>query len=213
MTRLALAVLTAILLGCSEPEAPAPAPKEDASTFWEAGVTATGRAPRASGGFPSVILFEPLRPDAEPFPVPETMPLMDQYGIEFHPTILLARAGQTLEFRNSEDELHSVHVVDTRSGATLFNVATPVVGSYTHKFEKASEYDVACDTHPAMAAFIIVSETPYVVIADKNGPFSLDALPEGSYNVRVWNVTEKRRSETTVYIDEAHATLDLAVEE
>ncbi len=95
MTRLALAVLTAILLGSSEPEAPAPAPKEDASTFWEAGVTVTGRAPRASGGFPSVILFEPLRPDAEPFPVPETMPLMDQYGIEFHPTILLARGANT----------------------------------------------------------------------------------------------------------------------
>ncbi len=211
MTRLALAVLAAILLGCSEPEAPAPTSEEDAPTLGEAGITVTGRAPRASGGFPSVVLFEPV--DAEPFPVPETKPLMDQYGIEFHPNILLARAGQTLEFRNSEDELHSVRVMDTRSGVTLFNVATPVVGSYSHKFEESSEYDVACDTHPAMAAFIIVSETPYVVIADKNGPFTLDALPEGSYNVRVWNVSEKRRIETTIYIDEEHAALDLRVGE
>jgi len=209
MTLLVLAVLTAILLGCSEPEVPAPTLEEDAVA--PGGITVTGRAPRASGGFPSVILFEPV--DAQPFPVPETTPLMDQYGIEFHPNILLARAGQTLEFRNSEDELHSVRVVDTRTHTTLFNVATPVVGSYTHKFEEPSEYDVACATHPAMAAFIIVSETPYVVIADKNGPFTLDALPEGSYNVRVWNVSQKRRIETTIYIDAEHAALDLRVGE
>ena len=209
MTRPALAVLTTILLGCSEPKVPAPTPEEDAVPA--TGITVTGRAPRASGGFPSVILFEPV--DAEPFPVPETTPLMDQYGMEFHPNILLARAGQTLEFRNSEDELHSVRVVNTRSHTTLFNVATPVVGSYSHKFEEPSEYDVACDTHPAMAAFIIVSETPYVVIADKNGPFTLDALPEGSYNVQVWNVSQKRRIETTLYIDAQHAALDLRVGE
>ena len=209
MTRLALAVMTATLLGCSEPEVPAPTSEKNPVPA--TGITVSGHAPRASGGFPSVVLFEPV--DAEPFPVPETTPLMDQYGIEFHPSILLARAGQTLEFRNSEDELHSVRVVNTRSRATLFNVATPVVGSYTHKFEEPSEYDVACDTHPAMAAFIIVSETPYVVIADKNGSFTLDALPEGSYNVRVWNVSQKRRMETTIHIDAENAALDLRVGE
>lgn len=211
MTRLALAVPLAIALGCAEPEAPRPASEEDtAARPAAAGFTVTGRAPRASGGFPSVLLFEPV--DGEPFPLPEpeTRPLMDQYGIEFHPSILLARAGQTLEFRNSEDELHNVRVVHTGVGKTLFNVATPVVGSYSHEFDEPGVYDVSCDTHPAMAAFIIVSETPYVVIANKSGPFTIEGLPEGTYHVRVWNVSRKRRTETTLHVDRDHAELDLS---
>jgi len=170
-------------------------------------VDVTGQAPKASGGFPSVIIMEPR--GGEPFPVPTESVLMDQYGIQFHPKILLARVGQPVEFHNSEDELHNVHVMDTQTGKTLFNVATPVVGSYLYTFDEPGAYDVACHTHPAMAAFIVVTQTPYAVVADKDGTFSLEGVPRGTYDVRVWNVDPARRSERVIEIGETPTALVL----
>ncbi len=66
-----------------------------------------------------------------------------------------------------------------------------------------------CHTHPAMAAFIIVTETPYAAVADKEGRFAIDNVPEGAYTVRVWNVDPSRRIERPVTIEETAAPLVL----
>jgi plastocyanin len=163
----------------------------------------TGVAPKAYGGFPSVVMLEPVEPetDAGSEPDLELEPaLMDQYGNAFHPEILVVRPGQTVEFRNSEDVAHNVHVIDQHTRETIFNVATPVVGSYEYSFEEAGAFDVSCNMHSWMAAFIIVTDAPYVAIADKDGEFSLPAVPAGNYTVRVWNVEETRRVERRVQL-------------
>jgi hypothetical protein len=125
---------------------------------------------------------------------------MDQYGSAFLPKVLVARVGQPVDFKNSEDVLHNVRVVDTESGKTVFNVGTPVVGSYRHTFEKEGAYDVSCDIHPYMAAFIIVTSAPYWAIAGSEGEFDIPEVPEGVYRLTVWNLDPKRRLETRVEI-------------
>jgi plastocyanin len=166
-----------------------------------------GTAPRAAGGFPSVVLLVPE--NVRDLPVPEEPVLMDQHGNAFHPKVLVVRHGQPVEFRNSEDVLHNVHVFDTETRETVFNVGTPVVGSYRHTFARPGAYDVSCDIHPAMAAFVIVSETPYVAIADAQGSFELDDVPEGSYELSVWNLDPDRRAQRRVDIGPGTTELDL----
>jgi heme/copper-type cytochrome/quinol oxidase subunit 2 len=134
---------------------------------------------------------------------------MDQHGNAFHPKVLVARHGQPVEFRNSEDVLHNVHVFDTETRETVFNVGTPVVGSYRFTFEEPGAYDVSCDIHPAMAAFVIVSPTPYTAIADSQGNFELGDVPPGSYEVVVWNLDPARRTRREVEIGPGTTELDL----
>ena len=51
----------------------------------------------------------------------------------FFPCLVLVRKGQPVEFRNSEDESHNVHVVEAGTASTVLNVAMPILGgSYNH---------------------------------------------------------------------------------
>jgi plastocyanin len=142
-------------------------------------------------------------------PIPAEPALMDQYGTAFRPKLLVVRPGQPVDFKNSEDVLHNVHVIDAETRETEFNVGTPVVGAYRHVFEREGAYDVSCNIHPSMAAFVIVTAAPFVAVADSQGNFDLEAIPEGTYDVRVWNLDFERRSERTVTINAVTKSLTL----
>jgi hypothetical protein len=60
-----------------------------------------------------------------------------------------------------------------------------------------------------MAAFVIVTAAPFVAVADSQGNFDLEAIPEGTYDVRVWNLDFERRSERTVTINAVTKSLTL----
>jgi len=60
-----------------------------------------------------------------------------------------------------------------------------------------------------MAAFVIVTSAPFVAIADSQGNFALDAIPEGNYDVLVWNLDPKRRSGRRVTIGTGTKSLTL----
>ncbi len=208
LTALAAVALALVTSGCStEPPAPTP-PPERAPAEAAAGQPVTGKAPPATGGFPSVVILEPQTPGD--FPVPTEPVLMDQYGRTFFPSLLLVREGQPVHFQNSEDELHNVHVVDTRTGSSVLNVAMPILGgSYYHTFEQAGTYDVSCNVHPDMAATLLVTSTPYAVVADHDGSFSLPDVPPGSYNLtmrhgarRIERVVEVGSPPTELFLDD-----------
>lgn len=142
-----------------------------------AGVTqVAGTAP--AGAF---VRLEPLF--AHEFPPPLAEGFMDQSGQMFTPGAMVAQTGQAVRFRSSEDILHNVRVIRAEDKATVFNVATPPWGSYTHTFDEAGTYDVTCDIHTAMRATILVAATPYATIADDHGQFSFVDVPPGAYKL------------------------------
>ncbi len=134
--------------------------------------------------------------------MPEEPAIIDQFGMAFVPGVLVTRSGQTVEFRNSEDVLHNVHVVDRETTSTVANVATPTVDSiFQLTFEHPGTYEVLCDVHAAMGAFIIVTSSPYSVVAARDGTFVLSEVPYGTYTLRVWNLDETRESRRVVTIE------------
>ena len=199
--RLAVGVLgLSLVSACSSgPEPSGESETSEATAPASTNVTISGSAPRASGGFPSVVILEP-ETDTE-FPIPTEPALMDQYNTEFHPRLLLVRAGQKVRFKNSEDTLHNVHVIDIETRETAFNVATPVTGAFAYVFESPAVYDVSCGIHPSMAAFVVVTDSPFAVVANNDGTFSLAGVPPDNYTVTVWNLDPSRRSQRALTID------------
>lgn len=151
-----------------------------ASAVNDTGVqTVSGHAPPAQGGFPSVIVLEPIGAGA--LPAQAAPPSMDQEQQTFIPSILLVRTGQPVNFLNHDDVLHNVRVKDDETKESAFNVAIPTGEKFTHTFAKDGFYDVGCDIHPGMSAQILSVSTPWSVIADPSGSFSIAGVPNGPY--------------------------------
>ena len=158
---LAVAFLVGVINACG---AGAPAPVSDAPAEAAAPAPAdadtaqiVGTVPALSGGVVSIILLD-SHVEIE-VPLPEEVPVMDQYGRAFNPEFLLVRSGQIIRFTNSEDDLHTVHVKDS-AGESLFNIATLFGSSYEFTFDREDSYDVMCNTHTEMFADLMVVGQP-----------------------------------------------------
>jgi plastocyanin len=173
-TLTAAAAIVAALAGCtSPPTTPAPAAAEAIVTSSEI----TGIAPRNA--------LVTLLPSAADPPMPVEPALMDQRSKQFLPNVLLARVGQPVEFRNSEDMPHNVAVTRRGSGAEVFNVGTEPHQHYVHTFDRLGQFDVKCDIHEGMEAIVIVAKGPVTTIARDDGGFSFANVALGSYRVSV----------------------------
>jgi plastocyanin len=175
----ALTAATAAMTSCAaetpQPE-PRPAARSQVPASQEGLTTITGKAPRGA-----VIAFEP----EGSAPAPPTAPaLMDQRGQQFIPSLLIAQAGQPVEFRNSEGINHNVYVTRNPAGTAVINVSTDPGQSYTHAFD-AGQYEVSCDIHPSMRASLVIVATPYIAVADDFGAFLLTNVPPGAYRMVV----------------------------
>jgi len=106
---------------------------------------------------------------------------MDQEQQTFIPSLLLVRTGQPVNFLNHDDVLHNVRVRDDETKESAFNVAIPTGETYTHTFKQDGFYDVGCDIHPGMSAQIVSTSSPYAVLADAAGTFSIPNVPTGPY--------------------------------
>jgi hypothetical protein len=154
-----------------------------------------GTAPSANGTVVPIVILHP-HADID-VPLPDELPVMDQYGRQFVPTFLLVRQGQTVNFTNSEDDLHTVHLKDS-AGESLINVATLEGSSYKYTFDQADDYTVVCNTHTEMFADILVVDTPYAVVADSDGAFTMPEVIPGGYSVTVILGTERTEREIEV---------------
>lgn len=180
--------LTLVASGCSKSSPPPPAasaPANQAPQHASSPIgTVTGNAPPPNPGALVVVLLEPKT--ARSFPPQSEKPVMDQVGQTFGPELLFVRTGQPVEFRNSDEVLHNVHVSneDTHEGA--FNVAIPTGSSYTYTFQRDGFYHVGCDIHPAMAAEIVSTTSPYATITEPDGRFVFTDVAPGSYTLTVY---------------------------
>lgn len=156
---------------------------------------------------PGVTGFAFLYPkSAPPAPPPGDPPVMDQVGQTFGPPLLFVRTGQPVEFRNSDDTLHNVHVTneDTREGA--FNVAIPTGNSYSYTFTTDGFYHVGCDIHPAMTAEIISTSTPYATAADTDGGYVFEDVAPGAYTLTTYTAGKKSEQEIVVTATQSPGT-------
>jgi len=196
----AAAVAAALLVGgCGgvAPEAaPEPVPEAEAPEAQDLALgQVVGVAPEGDAIIRAIVLLDPHHEVDVPLPV--ALPVMDQIGRQFVPGFILVRAGQTIDFTNSEDDLHTVHVKDS-AGESIFNVASINGNSYTHTFEVGDEFRVECNTHTEMSADIMVVDSPYAVVADRDGSFTVPGVVPGQYTATVIIGKERRTHEVEI---------------
>jgi len=201
-------VLSAVLvLGCTGTSPETEGATDDTLPTNAAGVV-FGQAPAAVGGIPSVVMMSSASREDNSAPVFDPDPVIDQFGLVFSPSILLIGMGQSVTFTNSESLAHNVNLRQIETDAMVLNVDTDPTESVQYTFDESGGYDVRCDVHPGMTAFVFASPTPYTVFANLDGEFTLSGVPPGSYTLTVWSTDEALNSERTVEVGEGRTELD-----
>jgi plastocyanin len=152
-----------------------------------------------SKGVKNVIVW--LRPDTDnrkdPFPKDRIHPalakgsakhhVIDQPCCQFEPRVLAARAGDTLEVKNTAPVPHNVNY---SSDAETFNVTVPSGKNFNlNKPLEAQSTPIPfkCDIHPWMAGRIRVFDHPYFAVTDANGNFEIKDAPAGKWRLVIWH--------------------------
>lgn len=138
-----------------------------------ANVVITVEVPEAKGDPGGAKLAAPAKPI-----------VIDQKKCVFEPHVLLVPAGTTIDFVNSDEISHNVHIYPAKNDP--FNQTVVPGGKYSAKFEKADKVNVKCDLHPWMSSWLVVVDSPYTALSKPDGTFRIEGLPAGDYRVTCW---------------------------
>ena len=126
-------------------------------------------------------------PAGKTFPVPKTPVTLDQDGCVYKPHVMGIMVGQTYRILNNDGILHNIHTLPKVNAA--FNRGQPAtVKEMTTTFGKPENvFQVKCDVHPWMSAYIGVFTHPFFAVTGADGKFSLPNLDAGTYEITAWH--------------------------
>jgi len=148
------------------------------------------------------------------FPAPSEHPVMDQKGLLFQPHLMPILVGSTVDFLNSDKVAHNVFWPSVMQGSKKLpgkNMGTwPQGEKRSFKFDQPGAAALLCNVHPEMAAYIVVSPTPYFVVTDKSGGYKIENVPDGQYNVVAWHEGAKSQTKAVAVAGDAKADFTLS---
>ena len=146
------------------------------------------------------------------FPAPTAKPVIDQKGLMFQPHLLVVEQGTTVEFLNSDKVAHNVFWPSVGGNKKLtHNLGTwPQGEKRPFKFDNPGAVPLLCNVHPEMAAYVIVSPTPYFATTDKSGAYKIENVPDGSYTVTAWHEGAKNQSKPVTVAGDSKADFTLS---
>ena len=164
----------------------------------------------AGGKGKSVVWVE--APAGKTYPAPSAKPVMDQKGLVFSPHLMVVQQGATVDFLNSDKVQHNVYWPSISGNKKLtHNLGTwPQGEKRSFKFDNPGVVTLLCNVHPEMAAYIIVSPTPYFAETDNDGEFKLANVPDGDYKVTAWHEGMKQQTKEVKVAGAAKADFTLS---
>ncbi len=128
-------------------------------------------------------------------PGQQQVAVLDQRNLAFNPRVLVVSVGSTVEFPNSDRVLHNVF--SFHAGQRFDLGLYPVGETKRVRFEVPGVSRVLCNIHPGMAAYVVVVDSPYFAVSDREGVFVLHDVPPGQYRYHVWRPGSETLSDTT----------------
>lgn len=122
------------------------------------------------------------------FPAPATQPVTEirQKDLTFIPSLLPVQVGTKVEFPNLDDTHHNIFSFSPPKRFDLGRYKPDEKPVPSQVFDVAGLVTLRCDIHEHMRALILVLPTPYFVVTDAEGRFTLKGLPAGRFMLKAW---------------------------
>ena len=126
-------------------------------------------------------------PAGKTWPAPKTPVTLDQQGCLYVPHAMGIMVGQPYRILNSDGILHNVHTLPKINPS--FNRAMPAtLKEATTTFAKPEPiFQIKCDVHPWMSAYIGVFTHPFFSVTSADGKFTIAGLDAGTYEITAWH--------------------------
>ncbi|MBC8352233.1 MAG: methylamine utilization protein [Planctomycetes bacterium] len=147
---------------------------------------------KENGGIANVIAYIYTRTGPKPAVHPDyaatanAKVVLDNKKCRFEPHVALLRTSQTLVLKNTDAVGHNTNY-STFSNPPQ-NILIPSSGQVEKKLTLAERLPakVACNIHPWMTAWLVVQDTPYAAVSNKNGELVIKNLPVGKWTFQFW---------------------------
>ena len=148
-------------------------------------------------------------PAGKTFPAPKTPVTLDQQGCMYVPHVQGIMVGQAYKILNSDGVLHNIHTLPKVNPA--FNKGMPAtLKETTTTFDQPEPvFNIKCDVHPWMSAWIGVFTHPFFTVTKNDGKFSISGLDPGTYEITAWH--EKLGTQTATITVAANETKSVNV--
>jgi len=126
-------------------------------------------------------------PAGKTWPAPKAPVVLDQDGCEYKPHVMGIMVGQEYRILNSDGILHNIHTLPKIN--TSFNRGQPAtVKEMTTTFPKPEAmFQVKCDVHPWMSAYMAVYTHPFFSVTSTDGKYTISGLDPGTYEITAWH--------------------------
>jgi plastocyanin len=115
----------------------------------------------------------------------------------FTPHVLVIQTGTTVDFPNFDPIFHNAF---SNFSGQLFDIGLYAPGSSrSFRFQRSGTVRIFCNIHPAMSAVILVVDTPYFAVSNRDGAFEIANVTPGEYQLRVFH---ERASEAVLQAQE-----------
>jgi plastocyanin len=115
---------------------------------------------------------------------PKPIPQLVQRNKTFEPHVLIVQVGTLVQFPNRDPFFHNIFSLfdGKRFDLGLYEAGS----SRTVRFDRPGVSYLFCNIHPEMSAVVIALTTPYFGLSDRSGHVTIDGVPDGRYEMRVW---------------------------
>jgi plastocyanin len=126
-------------------------------------------------------------PAGKTWPAPKTPITLDQNGCLYKPHVMGIMVGQPYKILNSDGIPHNVHTLPKVNKP--FNRAMPAtLKEVTTTFDKPEGiFQIKCDVHPWMSAYIGVFTHPFFSVTGTDGKYTISGLDPGTYEITAWH--------------------------
>ena len=126
-------------------------------------------------------------PAGKTYPAPKDPVVVDQDGCMYIPHVMGIMVGQPYRILNTDGILHNIHTLPKINPS--FNRGQPAtVKEMTTNFAKPeSMFQIKCDVHPWMSAYMGVFTHPFYSVTKTDGKFTISGLDPGTYEITAWH--------------------------
>ena len=126
-------------------------------------------------------------PAGKTYPAPSTPVTLDQKGCMYVPHVQGIMVGQAYKILNSDGILHNVHALP-KINPGFNRPMPPTVKEASASFAKPEDtFNIKCDVHPWMSAYVTVFTHPFFSVTGTDGKFTISGLDPGTYTITAWH--------------------------